>query len=123
MGKVQAVKIKPLLLNCSPRSLVPFRRDNLVLEIFFFFFLSVLGFELKASCLLGSLSTLNSQPPTASFCFSYFLNRVFLLFCLGSRFSYPYLLSSWDNIYMPPCLGCSLRWGSYLLFAKGGLKL
>jgi hypothetical protein len=80
---------------------------------FGFFLLSVLGFELRAWCLLGRHSAAWVTLP-ALFCFSYFLGRV-SPFCQGpasdcSSSTYD-LAHSWDDRHASPCLVDWLRWG------------
>jgi hypothetical protein len=52
--------------------------------IFFYFFFSTLGFELRASCLLGKYSTTWATPPDFFFCwvFSFFIFYSFIHMCI-----------------------------------------
>jgi hypothetical protein len=87
----------------------------------------MLGFELRASHLLGKCTTTWLMPPACFclvlfcfvFCFSYFSDRV-LCFCLWSDLrpwsSYLHFLLSWRDRHSPLCLALWLRWGSVTFY-------
>jgi hypothetical protein len=70
-----------------------FAWDSLRLQSFFFFIFSSIGFELRASCLLGRWATTWATLP-ALFCFGYFWNRVSRTICLAWRLTAIRLQSS-----------------------------
>jgi hypothetical protein len=96
--------------------IMPYHRgsQNLISWIFFRFPL-ILGFEFRASYLLGRCSATWAMP-LALFCCNYFSDS--LLFMHGADLrlcsSYLCLLCSRDRRHMPSCLAYWLRWRFYL---------